>query len=232
MAIQDNVEASELAVEIRTESGKGKSRKLRKNGKIPAVFYGYRAEPVSLTINPAGLREALDTPKKRNTLLKLSADDPNVNGRLVMVKDMQRHPLTRDFLHVDLMEVYEDRPLKVDVPLVIHGHAQGVDMGGTLEQHVRYLQVISPIHRIPASIDIDVSHLDINDMVKVGELHVHEGAEILDDEQATVVSVIPPRVMAEALPEEAAEEEAEGEEGEAAAASEEGEKEGESGGEE
>ncbi len=220
MAVQnDNAEASELKVEIRQASGKGVSRKLRKNGKIPAVFYGFRSSPVSLTMDPVALREALDTPKKRNTLLRLSTDDSYVNGKIVMVKDLQRNPLTRDFLHADLMEVYEDRPLKVDVPLNIRGHAKGVDMGGTLEQHVRYLQVISPVDRIPASIDVDVSHLDINDMVKVADLYVHEGAQILDDEQATVISVIPPRVMAEALPEEeeAAEEaEAEGE-GEAGA---------------
>ncbi len=230
MSTHENLEAIELKVEKRTGSGKGVGRKLRKNGKIPGVFYGFRADAVSLTLDPAELREALETPRKRNTILRLTSDDSNINGRIVMVKEMQRNPLTRDFLHVDLMEVYEDRPLKVNVPLNIMGHARGVDMGGTLEQHVRYLQVISPVDRIPVSIDADVTNLDINDMVKVADLHVHEGAEILDDEQATVVSVIPPRVMAEALPEE--EEGEEGEEGEGAEASEEGEKKQESGGEE
>jgi len=232
MSVHENVEASVLKVEKRTQSGKGVSRKLRKNGKIPGVFYGFRADAVSLTLDPAELREALNTPRKRNTILRLSADDANINGRIVMLKDMQRNPLTRDFLHVDLMEVYEDRPLKVEVPLNIMGHARGVDMGGTLEQHVRYLQVISPVDRIPVSIDIDVTNLDINDMVKVADLHVHEGAEILDDELATVVSVIPPRVMAEALPEEGEEGEGEEGEGEAGEASGEGEQDRESGGEE
>src|SRR3990172_11777373 len=86
---------SEIKVEARAGVGKEKARQIRKDGSIPGVFYGKRHEPVSFSLEPGALKKALSTPKLLNTLLHLVSDDPEVNGRVVMVKEIQRHPITR-----------------------------------------------------------------------------------------------------------------------------------------
>lgn len=206
----------ELRVEARPESGKGVARKLRRAGKVPAVFYGSRHQPVALTISPDELVAALSTPKLRNTIIRMVSDDSELNGRTVMVKEIQRHPISRQFLHVDLLEVYSDVTVKAEVPIHVTGHARGVDLGGTMDLHMRYVNIKCPPEKIPAFLTVDVAELDIGDSIKLGEISIGEGIELLDEENVSVVSIAAPRV-AEAAAGEAGEE-AEAAEGEAAPA--------------
>ena len=152
-----------------------------------------------------------------NTLLKVVADDPELNGRVVMVKEIQRHPLTRAYLHVDFMEVYEDRPVTAWVPITVLGHAAGVDQGGTLDQHLRHVELRCAANKIPTSIEIDVSALNIGDSIRLSQLPLAEGIEFLGESAASVVSVVAPRGLEEVAAvavegEEGAEVAAEGEE--------------------
>lgn len=210
-------EVRELKVEVRKGRGKGVARKLRRAGRVPGVFYGMRHEPVSVSLSPGELVQALSTPKLRNTLLRMVSEDNGINGRLALVKDIQRHPLNRDFLHIDLIEVYPEIPVKANVPINLHGHPQGVDQGGTLEQHLRYVEIRCPAQKIPAELTVDVSSLEIGHSTKLGEIVIGEGIELLDDEHLVVASVAAPRVLEVAAPvegevaEEGAAEAAEGE---------------------
>jgi large subunit ribosomal protein L25 len=217
MAATELSGVSEIKVEARAGAGKETARKIRNQGMIPGVFYGARHEPVSFMVAPGALKKALTTPKLLNTLLRLVSDNPEINGRVAMVKEIQRHPLTRAYLHVDLMEVYEDRPVRAWVPINVLGHAAGVDQGGTLDQHMRHVELKCAAYKIPNSIEIDVSALMIGDSIKLSQLPLEPGVELLGERQASVVSVVAPRVL-----EEVAVAAVEGEEGEAAAAGEEG----------
>lgn len=223
-AIKDE-SVRELKVELRAEAGKEAVRKIRNRGSLPGIFYGSRAKALSLSVNPEELVNALNSPKRRNTLIRLVSASADLNGRLVMVKEIQRHPLSRAFLHVDFMEVYSDRPVKASVAVLVKGHAAGIDLGGTLEQHLRFVDIKCPADKIPAAIEIDVTPLGMGQGIHVAALPVGEGIEILEDPQTTVVSVVAPRMVVEevAAP-------AEGEEAAAAAEGAEGEaKEGEKG---
>jgi len=211
MATMDEGQTREINVEARLGSGKGVARKLRRAGKIPGVFYGFRTDPIKLALEPARLIEALSTPKHKNTLLRTVSEQDELNGRLAMVKDIQRHPVSRQFLHVDLIEIYTDRPVYAEIPIEIKGHAKGVDLGGTMDHSLRFIAIKCPADRIPVSIDIDVTEMEIGDSIKISELAVGEGVEILEDEHTSVVSVLAPTVEEEVAPAEGEEEEAAGE---------------------
>ena len=188
----------ELKVELRKGIGKTVTRKLRRQGLIPGVFYGTRHEPVSVTLSPAEMVAALNTPKLKNTLIRLRSAEPELEGRTVLVKEIQRHPTNRALLHVDLVEVYPDLPVKALIPVLIQGIPKGIDFGGTLEQHLRYADIRCPADAIPASITIDVSELNIGDTIRLSQLVVGEGIELQDDPHTTVVSVVAPKLVAEA----------------------------------
>jgi large subunit ribosomal protein L25 len=220
MVTLDQVQVSELKVEFRSQAGKGTARKLRRQNKIPGVFYGSRCEPVRLSVDPDLLKSALNTPKLLNTLLKILSDHPDLNGRVVMVREIQRDPLSRKFIHVDLMEVYEDRSVRVKIPVLLKGHAIGVDLGGTLEQHIRQAEIKCPADKIPPSIEIDVTELKIGQTIRLEDLALGEGIELIGDKHASLATVVAPRV----LKEEEEEEEVEEAEGEEAAEAEEGAK--------
>jgi large subunit ribosomal protein L25 len=223
METQTGQDIMELKVQARPGVGKGGARKLRRGGMIPGVFYGSRHEPLGLAVDPKALLAALSTPKLKNTVIRLASDDAALNGRMVLVKDIQRHPLSRDFLHVDLMEVYADKKVRANIPVHVTGYAVGVDLGGTLEQHLRSIHIKVAADQIPVSITIDATNLNIGDSIKVSQLPVAPGVEVLDEGGISVVSVVSPRVVEEAKPtdeEAAAAAAAEGEakpEGDAAA---------------
>lgn len=208
-------EARELKVQFRTESGKGVARKLRRQGRIPAIFYGSKSEPVSMSLDPGEMVEALHTPKLKNTIIRMTSDHDGLNGKTVLVKEIQRHPLSRKFLHVDFMEVYPDQDVRAMIPIILKGQAKGVDLGGTLEQVLRFVEVKCAAEKIPVGIELEVTDLDIGDVIKFSQLTTEEEVELLGDEHATVVSLAAPRVVeeVEAAVEEEGEAVAEGEPG-------------------
>ena len=205
------IEGRELRVDFRPGAGKGVARKLRKEGRIPGIFYGSKSEPIPMSLTPEEMVEALRTPKLKNTLIRMISDHNGLNGRLVLVKEIQRHPISRAYLHVDFMEVYPDQPVRAMVPVTIKGHAKGVDLGGTLDQHLRYVDIKCAADKIPSAIEVEVSELEIGGSIKLGQLSTEEGVELMGERHAAVVSVAAPRVA------EVEEAVAEGEEEEAAA---------------
>lgn len=214
---QQPTNVTELKVAPRAESGKGHARKLRKAGMIPGVFYGLRTPPAAFACDPNDLRTALKTRMLKNTLIKIVAEGSDINGRVVMVKEIQRHPLSRSFLHVDLIEVYADRMVKIMVPITLVGVPKGLELGGVLEHNLRSVHVKCVPDKIPVDLSIDVSALEIGHFLKLKDVAIPEGVNILDDLNMSVASVIAPRLAevtaAEAEAAAAAEAEAAGEEG-------------------
>jgi large subunit ribosomal protein L25 len=198
-----------LKAEVREGIGKGRARKLRAKGLIPAIFYGPRSKSIPLVIDPKELVIALQTEAGDNVVIDLDIRKGDQSDRkVVMVKDLQIDPLQRTALHTDFYEVTMDEMVTVEVPVHLVGKAEGTKVGGILEQIRRTIQIQCLPGDIPKAIDVDVSPLKIGDSIHVQDLKV-EKAKILFETNFTIATVVPP-VVEEKVVEAAAPEVAEG----------------------
>ena len=204
-----------LSVELREEKGKGVARKLRATGRIPGICYRRNAEPVPVSLDPKELDRLLRTASSGiNTLFDLKvAGGGDFDGRQVLVKELQRDPISGAYLHADLYAVDLKQTIHISIPIHIKGNAVGVTQaGGILDHATRELDVECLPNAIPEEFAVDVSNLEIGDSIHVRDLAIPEGVEILNDPDVSIVSVVAPAVVEEEV---AAEEEgAEGVEGE------------------
>lgn len=183
-----------LEVEARDAVGKGAARKLRAAGRIPAVLYGAGRPAVPLTVDPTALQKVLHASDLGlNTLLDLKVlGHAELDGKTVMVRELQRDPIRGTFIHADLYEVNLLEKIDVEVPLHVSGKAIGVENGGVLDQSLRELEVQCLPRAIPDEIVIDVSALDIGDNLHVRDIPLPEGVELLSDPDLSVVSIVAP----------------------------------------
>ena len=184
----------ELKTNIRTKVGNGPARALRREGKIPAVLYGPGAEPVLLSVAVNDLEQALKKSKAAQILLNVLIQNGETSTKSAMIKELQTHPVSRDFLHVDLYEIALDRKITVKVPIAIKGKSIGVEEGGVLQTVRRELEVSCLPFAIPEVIEIDVTDLDIGDSIHVGKISIGGDVELMDDDHFTVVTVLSPKV--------------------------------------
>jgi large subunit ribosomal protein L25 len=208
-----------LKASPRETTGNGPSRTLRREGKIPAILYGPKTDPVKLTIDKADLEPIFKSGAVAQKLLKLAIDGVAGTSN-VMIKEMQKHPVSHNLLHLDLYQVTMDQKIKVMVPVVTTGKSVGVEMGGMLQIIRRELEVFCLPDRIPENITIDITDLDIGGSLHVEELELEEDIEIPADVNFTILTVLAPKAEEEEVEEE--EEEFEGEEGEEGAEAAEG----------
>ena len=195
-----------LPVEIREDTGKGVARKLRAAGRIPAVLYGHGKESIALSIDPKPLERLLAT-AGANALIDLEGAGP-VAGRTVLVKDLQREPVRGAAMHADLYEIDRTEKIHVSIPVHITGTPAGVKLGGgLLDSVLRELEVECLPGKIPESVDVDVSALEIGESIHVSDVSLGQDVEMITHGELPIVSVIAPA---------AAEEEPVAEEGEEA----------------
>ncbi|HKY65000.1 MAG TPA: 50S ribosomal protein L25 [Acidimicrobiales bacterium] len=199
-----------LVAETGRTTGSAASRRLRATGKVPAVLYGRGADPQSLTVDWRDLRAALTTDKGLNALLTLKVGRKSTKA---LVKDMQRHPVRRDVLHIDFLAVDVDVVISTDVPIVLEGEPTLVlREQGVVDQVMNAIVVQAKPDAIPGHLSVDISELEIGHTITVADLDLPAGVTIEVDPEETVVTA---QVTSLALAEEAEEGE-EGEEGEAA----------------
>lgn len=185
-----------LTAKKRTDTGKGAARKLRSAQQTPGVIYGHNREPQALTLDTRELDLLLERIAFETTIIELDIEGTSAR---TLIRELQRHPFKKQVLHVDFQELVAGERVTVDVPLVIVGTAAGVrNSGGVLDQIMREVTVEVDPASIPNHIDIDVSALDLNGSIHVRDLQLPEGVEVLDEPDATVCVVVPPRVEAEA----------------------------------
>lgn len=164
--------AVSLSAEARPSVGKGAARKIRRDGKIPAVVYRGGAEPQHIAITPGEIERVFRVSRNRNTLLSIEAGGAS---RTCLVKDVQRHPLTQQILHIDFYEVDAGEEVRVEVNLVATGTAMGVKMGGRLRTIRRTVDVICKPGSIPSQIDVDVTELGVGQFAKLSQATSPEG---------------------------------------------------------
>jgi large subunit ribosomal protein L25 len=178
-----------LAAKSRTGKGKGPARRLRAEGLIPAVVYGQKRDPTHIAVDPAAIEQAIATPHKFNTLLTLQLDGAE---KRVLFQDWEVDPVSRKLLHADFLEVDMGKPVKVPVPIVTTGKAEGVIAGGILNVSAHEIVVEVMPDRIPVQIEVDVTALKIGGSIHIADVKAPEGVKIRFATNFTVAVVTAP----------------------------------------
>lgn len=164
---------------------------LRKNGGVPCVLYGGEKN-INFTVKATSLRKLVYTP--HIYAVKLSIDG---EPRTAVMKEIQFHPVKDNILHIDFLEINEEKPIVMEVPVKLEGLAVGVKAGGKLQQMVRKLKVKAPYTDIPEILTIDVTSLDLAKSIKVADLS-YEGLELINPKSTVVCTVKATRASAAA----------------------------------
>ncbi len=178
-----------LEVSRREQTGKEVAKKLRRDGKVPAVVYGGHKESVAITVDRKAVSELIQKSEhgiRSVFLLKMVGTDQQ---RHAMIKEVTIDPISRKMKHIDFVRVVMDELLKVTVPVHIVGTAIGVKEGGLLDWQVREVHIETLPTSIPDAIDVDVTALGSHDYYRIKDLKLPEGARILDDPERVVVGV-------------------------------------------
>ena len=183
-----------MTAERREANGSGPARRLRENGMVPGVAYGLDNENVVIAVPRDVLEAALRTEQRLNVLLDLRIKGIKSDKQTAaIVKEIQRHPVTRVPLSVDFQWISLTETITVSVPVQIEGSAPGVDdEGGMVDQIMHEIQVECLPTNIPDHLVADITGMAINDTIHVEALAVPEGVNILVDPAETVVSIAPP----------------------------------------
>jgi large subunit ribosomal protein L25 len=182
-----------LAVESRKELGKNASRRLRREGKVPAVVYGAGEPPLSVAVDPRSLRAVLTSATGANTLCLLELDGKRDGKTHMLIHDVQYDPITDRPIHVDLTRVSMTQEIRVKVPVELLGTARGVKLdGGILDFITREVEVLCLPADIPDHIRIDVSDLGIGNAVRVADLPLGAGYRIVSEPDRPVAVVAAP----------------------------------------
>jgi len=175
----------------RTSTGKGDAKRLRREGRVPAILYGHGVDPLSVSVDERELYRALHGPAGRNALIALNAGGDTI---LTVVRDIQRHAVRRDLMHVDFLAVDRDVRIEVEVPVHLVDVDDVARDGGFLN-HVRHVVPISvrPLDT-PDFIEVSVAGMGIGDVKRLGDLValLPKGAEIADDPDRVVVTINAP----------------------------------------
>jgi large subunit ribosomal protein L25 len=186
------MEQINMVSQQRVETGKCPSRRLRKTGRVPAILYGSSIKgAIRLSLNNKELEKVLHTGAGENVLINLSLEGEK-DKKMVMLKEITRHPLKESIEHVDLLEVVMDKEIHIEVPIHLIGKAVGLAFGGIVQQETRKVRVECLPDQIPASLDADISSLEIGQALHISDIALPEGVKVLNDREETVVSVVAP----------------------------------------
>lgn len=175
----------ELTGTVRKESGKSATKACRREGSIPAVIYGGEKskEAISFSVKASDVRKLIYTPEI--FLVELNLDGKPYKA---ILKDIQFHPVSDAVLHIDFLQVFDNRPIVIDVPVVLDGLAEGVKAGGKLSLDIRKLKVKAIYTDVPEKVHVNIENLALGKSIQVGELHF-EGLELLNAKNSVVCRV-------------------------------------------
>jgi large subunit ribosomal protein L25 len=184
--------SSQLSLTARAPDGSRSARRLRRQGTVPGVIYGGDVEPAHFAVDGRILRNTL---ARSGAILEVSLD--GAAGAPVLVKDLQRHPVRGEIVHVDFLRVNMNEAIHTTVVLELVGadDSPGVDQGGVLNQETRELNIEALPGDIPDSIVFDVSGLEMNATLYLSEITAPAGVTLLDDLEETLVATITPPTL-------------------------------------
>ena len=184
---------------LRENVGKKYAKAQRKQGIIPSVIYG-QSQQKHLLVEEKAMNKLIYSPEVR--YVELNTGEATHKA---IIQELQFHPVTGKLLHVDFLEITDDKPFTIEIPLLVHGTSPGVLQGGRLSKKFRKIKVKGLLENIPENISLDISNLYINDSIKVEDLQF-DNLEIIEDSQKVLLAIQTARTV------EDIEEEGEGEE--------------------
>lgn len=213
----------DLIADYREDQGKGASRRLRLEGKVPAIIYGAGRPPRALTFDHSKVVRQLENESFYSSILNIKVGE---KSQAAILKDVQRHPSKRQILHLDLQRIVEDKQIKMNVPIHYVGEDVAVGVkegGGTVTKMMTDVEVTCLPKDLPEYLDVDISQLELNEMLYLTDIKVPDGVEIValahveEEQQAqpiVSIHIIKEEIIEEEVPEEEELEAIEGEEGE------------------
>ncbi len=182
-----------LSVEERIETGKGQARRLRAAGKVPAIVYGRKSEPVNIAVDAHEFGNALETGGKNAIFdLKIVGTSGSAAARTAVLKERQLRPVDGSLVHLDFLEILMDELIEVTVPIEYEGDPVGVDKGGVFQAAIKELRVSCLPTNIPGVVKIDVSELDLGHSIHVGDIKLPAGVSLAQDATLALASVVAP----------------------------------------
>jgi large subunit ribosomal protein L25 len=186
----------------REAGGKGDARKLRQQGRVPAVIYGRGEKTRPVALDAHELERLFSRISVENTIIELEVEGERKPVR-ALVREVQSNPVRSEYLHIDFLQVHAGEKLYVQVPIQVVGTPAGVRAGGVLQVVLHELEIRTTPEQIPDVIELDVSSLEVGDSLHIRELELPDGISVEADGDLTVVSVLPPTVaVTEAEPTE------------------------------
>ena len=187
-----------LSADSRDIKGKGAARTLRSQGQVPAVIYGHGRDPQSLALNARDLDKLLSHIQAESTVIEVTVGGHTAK---TLIREIQRHPIKRQILHVDFQALVAGEKVTVSIPIVLTGVPEGVRLeGGVLDQTLREIEIEVDPSNIPDHIEYDVTNMVIGDSVHISDLKVPEGVEVQDDPETSVAVLAAPRAVIEETP--------------------------------
>jgi large subunit ribosomal protein L25 len=180
-----------LHADPRPEQGKGASGRLRKLGKVPGILYGYQVEPSPVTVDALALYHALHTEAGSNALIRLELDGET---HLTVARDMQRHPVKGETLHVDFLAVDRDSQISVEIPVHLTDEDDAADDNGVVNQILYTVPILVKPLDVPNYFELSVAGLEIGDVLRVEDLtgQLPEGSEFDIEPERTVITINAP----------------------------------------
>ncbi len=201
----------DLVAEFREDSGKGSSRRLRRDGKVPAIIYGAGREPRALTFDHNALLRAVENESFFSSILNVQVGK---NIRKSILKDIQVHPAKRQILHLDLQRIVDDEKIRMTVPIHYLNEeiAPGVKTGGGIVSRLHTdVEVVCFPANLPEYLEVDIQALELDELLHFSDISLPEGVEIIDliaepPRDEAIISIHVPRVVVEEEPEAEGEE--------------------------
>ena len=181
-----------LIAEMRDDQGKGASRRLRRQGMVPAVIYGAGRDPRNLMFDHNKVLRQLEDPSFYSSILNVKVGE---KSRAAIVKDIQRHPSKKQIIHIDLQRIVEDEQIKMQIPIHYLGEEEtaGVKIGGgTVTKIMTELEISCLPKDLPEFLEVDISELELDQMLNVSDISLPEGVEISDiikEQDQAIVSI-------------------------------------------
>ena len=201
------MELLKLKANIRKATGNGPARRLRQEGKMPAVLYGNKTENILLSLNSKDIQTALKKSGGSQAFFNLILDEGS--KKTVMLKELQRHPINSVYLHADLYEIDINRKIKTTIPVKIKGKSKGIEDGGILQVIRREIEIVCLLSEIPEAVEIDITELNIGDSIHIDEIDLGANVEIPFEQRFTILIISSPttnKAIEEETEEEAEEE--------------------------
>jgi large subunit ribosomal protein L25 len=181
-----------LEAELREETGKGAGRRLRATGRVPGILYGHAMQPIKISISGQDLLHLFHASGGASMVLDLKVDGKT---HLAIPREVQRDHIHGRYIHIDFLAVRRDERITLAVEVHAIGEAPGVKAGGVIEHHLRDVEVECLPSDVPEGIQLDVSQLEIGDMLRVSDIVPPEGVTVLTDPATPVISVITPAAL-------------------------------------